>query len=71
MSDHRHATDRQVTVVVGACPNGCQQLEFESEGPEETADEMVARAKQTFINCSKCGASMGFMRKDEPTEVLE
>lgn len=71
MSDHRHDTDRSTTVVIGACPEGCQSFEMESDGPEETADAFVERVKETFPECSDCGADMGFVRKDEPSEVLE
>ncbi|QIO25473.1 hypothetical protein [Haloarcula sp. JP-L23] len=71
MSDHRHDTDQSTTVVVGACPNGCQSFEMESDGPEKTADAFVERVKATFPECSDCGSDMGFVRKDEPSEVLE
>ena len=68
---HRHATDRKETIVVAGCPNGCQQIELESEGQEDAVDKLVETAKEAFGECSKCGEPIDYLRKDEPTEVLE
>ena len=71
MSGHRHATDRKETVVVAGCPNGCQAFELESSGENEAVDELVETVKEAFGECSDCGEDIGFIRKEEPKEVLE
>lgn len=70
-SNHRHDTDRTETILVGSCPHGCQSLELVIAGPDETADDAVEQAKTAFGECSTCGAEMGFVRRDKPSEVLE
>ncbi|ELY68876.1 hypothetical protein [Natrinema versiforme] len=71
MTDHRHATDRTETVVVAGCPEGCQSFELESEGREESVETLVETVKEAFGECSQCGEPIGFLRKEEPSEVLE
>jgi len=71
MSGHRHATDRKETVVVAGCPNGCQAFELESEGQNDAVSELIETVKSTFGECSDCGESIGFLRKEKPSEVLE
>ncbi|OLZ39117.1 hypothetical protein A6E15_19325 [Natrinema saccharevitans] len=71
MTGHRLGTDRKEAVVVAGCPNGCQRFNIESEGREDAVDTLVETAKEAFGECSDCGESIGFLRKDEPAEVLE
>lgn len=68
---HRHATDRKETVVIAGCPEGCQQFKLESTGKNEAVDKLVDTVKQAFGECSKCGEEIGFLRKEEPKEVLD
>ncbi|ELY73232.1 MULTISPECIES: hypothetical protein [Natrinema] len=71
MSDHRHATDRKRVTVVAGCPNGCQQYELETEGKAESVESLIEDVTDSFGECTKCGASMGVLRDEEPSEVLE
>lgn len=71
MSGYRHATDRKETVVVAGCPNGCQAFELESEGETDAVDELVETVKEAFGECSDCGEEIGFLRKEDPSEVLD
>ncbi len=59
------------TVVIGSCPNGCQGFEMETEGPDSNVDAYIERLKETFGECSDCGADIGFLRQDEQSEVLD
>lgn len=71
MSGHRLGTDRQQTVVVAGCPNDCQAFELETTGDPDAIDDLVEEVEEAFGECSACGGSIGFLRKDEPKEELE
>ncbi|QCW05297.1 hypothetical protein [Natrinema pallidum] len=71
MSDHRHATDRKRVTVVAGCPNGCQEYELEVEGKSESVESLIEGVTTEFGECTKCEASMGVLRTEEPTEVLD
>jgi hypothetical protein len=71
MTRHRHSTDRQETVVIGGCPEGCQEFELESTGDPAAVQTLVESCKSAYGTCSQCGSEIGFLRKDEPKEVLD
>lgn len=71
MSEHRLGTDRQETVVVGGCPEGCQAFEVETTGDPDAIDTLVEEIEENYGACSKCGGEMGLLRRDEPKEELE
>ena len=71
MNSYRHSTDRIETVVVAGCPAGCQEFELESEGRPNAVDQLVETLESEFGSCSKCGSPIGFLRQDEPSEVLD
>lgn len=64
-------TDKQRTIVVAGCPNGCQQWELETTGDPDAVDQLVDRVNAEFGECRTCGASMGSLRKDDQQEVLD
>lgn len=71
MNSYRHSTDRIETVVIAGCPAGCQAFEVESKGQVTAVDQLVETLESEFGACSKCGEPIGFLRRDEPTEVLD
>lgn len=71
MGEYRHGTDRQETVAVAGCPNGCQTLELETTGDPDAIEELLDIVKEAFGECEECGAEFGLVRQDEQKEVLD
>lgn len=71
MSNHRHSTDQQETTVVASCPEDCQGFELDVSGDPEAIDELVEKVLSAYDDCAECGGSFSWVRKDEPSEVLE
>lgn len=71
MSDYRHQTDRKKATAVGGCSNGCQAFELETEGEDESVDELLETITETFDKCPKCGEPISALRSEEPVEELE
>lgn len=70
-SGHRHGTDRTETTVIGECVEGCQGFVLDAEGRDESVEELIETAAEAFDTCSKCGAPIGTVRRDEPSETLD
>ena len=72
MSDYRHATDRKEVIIHMGCPNGCEfAIDVEAEGTEESIDDLVETLSEEFGDCSECGTSIGCVKQEDPTEVLD
>jgi len=71
MPSHRHGTDREETVVIASCPEDCQSFELEVTGDPDAIDTLVETALSAYDECAKCGGSFGWVRKDEPKEMLD
>lgn len=71
MTGHRLGTDRKRAVLVAGCPEGCQQFELETEGREESVDELLEAAIDAFGECSECGGQIGYLKNEQPSKVLE
>jgi len=64
-------TPMMETVTISECPEGCQGFELEAEGRYGSVDELVETAREAFPMCGKCGADLAFVRRDEPSQVLD
>jgi hypothetical protein len=72
MGEYRHRTDKQRTVLIGSCPEGCQEVAVEvGGGAPEDVDDYIESFQELIADCPDCGRQMGYVRQDMAEEVLE
>lgn len=69
----RHSTNRKDISWVASCDTCDLEFEIEVEQASEDGQEYVENAFAELVagHESECGGTVGWMREDEQTEVLE
>ena len=71
MSDYKHATDRVDGTIIADCIE-CDEYNIIVEYETAVDDDVLADFKQVVSEtCPHCGGTVGTVKQETPTEVLE